>query len=468
MGASLRAWGCAVGVLVGAWGAAAEKGWAQGADVGAFARGQALFERVWQPERDATVRRDGLGPLFNERSCIACHFLGGIGGAGPNEKNVELLTAAIPESPGKLASLQGRLKKLHRGFAAGTSIVLHRFATDPRYAEFRDELLGLRPQAARELIPMHIPVRAVARGRGKNPVKIFNANGAKLLLSQRNTTSLFGSGLIESISQTAIRDVAALQSKENPRVTGRFVGRFGWRGQVNDLGQFIRGACAVELGLQVSTHAQAVDPLPGAAQPISRETIDLTDVDCEDLTAFVAGLPAPRRIEPTDLQQAVAIQNGELLFHALGCAVCHRPTLDSVHGIYSDLLVHDMGQSFSDEAAPPPGIDPPPILIRPSGYGGPTFFVKPLGPDTRPEWKTPPLWGLRDSAPYLHDGRAATIEQAIAAHAGEAADAAQRYLSLACESRAQLMAFLSTLAAPDPSLLPVPLTKPDPALAAAP
>ena len=44
------------------------------------------------------------------------------------------------------------------------------------------------------------------------------------------------------------------------------------------------------------------------------------------------------------------------------------------------------------------------------------------GPASRFEWRTPALWGFRDSAPYLHDGRAKTLDQAIAFHGGEAAE----------------------------------------------
>jgi CxxC motif-containing protein (DUF1111 family) len=66
----------------------------------------------------------------------------------------------------------------------------------------------------------------------------------------------------------------------------------------------------------------------------------------------------------------------------------------------------------------------------------------------RQEWRTPPLWGVRDSAPYLHDGRAATIEQAVALHGGEAQKTAQRFFSLAPEERLQVMTFLKSLVAP--------------------
>jgi CxxC motif-containing protein (DUF1111 family) len=65
------------------------------------------------------------------------------------------------------------------------------------------------------------------------------------------------------------------------------------------------------------------------------------------------------------------------------------------------------------------------------------------------EWRTPPLWGVRDSAPYLHDGRAETIEQAIAWHDGEARRSMRRFFQLSVDQRTQLLAFLDTLAAPE-------------------
>jgi CxxC motif-containing protein (DUF1111 family) len=68
---------------------------------------------------------------------------------------------------------------------------------------------------------------------------------------------------------------------------------------------------------------------------------------------------------------------------------------------------------------------------------------------TRQEWRTPPLWGLRDSGPYLHDGRAATIVQAIALHGGEGAAAAHKFVKLTSPERLQLTLFLRSLVAPD-------------------
>src|SRR5262245_7609693 len=85
------------------------------------ARGRALFEKRWDATRQFAPAADGLGPLFNERSCAACHLLGGIGGAGPVEKNIDLLTPTAPIGdlfPGDIAA---RLKTVHPAFAEAST-----------------------------------------------------------------------------------------------------------------------------------------------------------------------------------------------------------------------------------------------------------------------------------------------------------------------------------------------------------
>ena len=64
------------------------------------------------------------------------------------------------------------------------------------------------------------------------------------------------------------------------------------------------------------------------------------------------------------------------------------------------------------------------------------------------EWRTPPLWGVADSAPYLHDGRAATLDAAIRWHGGEASEAATKYRTLTREDRKSVITFLASLRSP--------------------
>ena len=71
----------------------------------------------------------------------------------------------------------------------------------------------------------------------------------------------------------------------------------------------------------------------------------------------------------------------------------------------------------------------------------------------RLEGRTPTVWGVRDSAPYLNDGRAKNLEQAIAFHGGEGTDSAQRYFMLSSAERLKVQAFLKTLVAPAPRQL---------------
>jgi CxxC motif-containing protein (DUF1111 family) len=165
--------------------------------------------------------------------------------------------------------------------------------------------------------------------------------------------------------------------------------------------------------------------------------------ECEALVAYVRSLPPPAVREPADERDALAVKAGEKTFRAIGCAGCHLPRLGDVEGIYSDLLLHDMSPQLGDTgsygvlvaaAAERPRVDDP----KASGA-------------SLAEWRTPPLWGLRDSAPYLHDGRAGTVEQAVLLHGGQGRASAERFSQLSARRRQQVVAFLMTLSAPTPA-----------------
>jgi CxxC motif-containing protein (DUF1111 family) len=274
--------------------------------------------------------------------------------------------------------------------------------------------------------------------------------------------------------------MAALEHHGYPEVTGRVarsasgkVGRFGWKGQQAKLHDFVLAACATEVGLQVPGKSQGMLP----HQPDYKSPgLDLTASECLELTAFIAELPRPQQLASKDAESRIRISEGSNLFGAIGCAVCHARDVGEVSGIYSDLLLHDMGQELSDPGEPgayggsedddglnfplPPlagdfGIPNGEVgargdvvqALRGGGRGGRGVIGDGIaGPQ---EWRTPPLWGVRDSAPYLHDGRAETIEQAIALHDGEARRSMRRFFQLPAEQRTQLLAFLNSLAAPE-------------------
>jgi CxxC motif-containing protein (DUF1111 family) len=245
-----------------------------------------------------------------------------------------------------------------------------------------------------------------------------------------------------------------------PEIKGRVsrlkdgrIGRFGWKAQTPSLRDFVLTACAVELGLEVPGHHQGGSPQRPDAKA---KGLDLTDQECSALIKYVRALPPPREVRPATTDGVEHIKAGKAFFTRVGCATCHTPRLGHVEGIYSDLLLHDLGPELGDvgqyevfdpnssESEDEDFDDPGPSA---SGKPAPSPATK-TGPASRFEWRTPPLWGFRDSGPYLHDGRAGTLEQAVALHGGEATQAARAFFALKPQERQQLEAFLKSLTAP--------------------
>ena len=185
--------------------------------------------------------------------------------------------------------------------------------------------------------------------------------------------------------------------------------------------------------------------------------LDLSAEQSEELVRYVTALPKPQQRPAETPQHAEEIAAGQKNFSIVGCATCHRPKLGDVEGIYSDLLLHDMGQLLSDSGFYSTNVTVPdteasrePLPVKTRVEHKNTKEPPPkFGAATR-EWRTPPLWGLRDSAPYLHDGRADTIADAVALHGGEGLGAAEAFFKLTPHERQQVELFLQSLAAPTP------------------
>jgi RNA polymerase sigma factor (sigma-70 family) len=413
-------------------------------DVGQSARkeralGEALFVKEWVPNDPASHGGDGLGPVYNETSCMACHGLGAPGVAGPASKNVVILTASPKKrDPAPI------LEQLHPGFRDARSTVVHRFGTDPAYASWRRQFYGssgddapINPAARNE---DSVDARARALREESTPdgrlrdrtLRLKSTKDFVFMLSERNPPALFGAGRIDAIPSEALVKLAEQQPK---KVQGRVnrtakgnVGLFGWKAQIASLHEFVRAACANELGLEVPGHHQAIAPL-SPKEPA--KGLDLSDIECDAMVAYIRALPAPVVIDSEGLGGTFDVQEGRRLFSEVGCTSCHIPSLGDIEGIYGDLLLHDMGNSLSDTGSSY-GAD------EPTSPGGPT-------PN---EWRTPPLWGYRDSGPYLHDGRAETLDQAVAFHEAQGSAARHEFFALSDKERARIESFLKSLIAP--------------------
>jgi CxxC motif-containing protein (DUF1111 family) len=457
--------------------------------------GRELFARTWRPDDPRCHGGDGLGPVYNATSCVDCHSQGGPGGGGPADRNVELTTgigymvfvgdaSVIVDNHGNgwgggfdQTADPADMAKVHAGFRDATTAVLHRFGVDPDYSGWRSTFLSrcrTTPRVTMASVSApHVPKASTSRsGHRQRTVRApssfeekirraigprrsqadldrglmatvqdvangLGSNRVGFRLTARNTPPLFGTGLINGLSDSELEQTARDQPVQTRgrvhRLQDGRLGRFGWKAQVASLDDFVLTACANELGLEVPGHHQAVSPL---APDAPARGLDLTAEECAALANYVGSLPRPVSLDPSNAQAAADVAEGRKLFHSVGCASCHTADLGSIQGIYSDLLLHDMGEELSDSGA---------------YYSDESDS---LGAATRREWRTPPLWGFRDTAPYLHDGRARSLTEAVALHGGQGAASANRFRAQGPVRQSQVLAFLNSLAAPGPAPAP--------------
>jgi CxxC motif-containing protein (DUF1111 family) len=240
----------------------------------------------------------------------------------------------------------------------------------------------------------------------------------------RQTPSILGLGLVAQIPDAAILAGADPEDTDGDGVRGwarmvdaTRVGRFGWKAGVPSVEEFLRDAMTNELGLTVPARTGqamgAQTDADGAPDP------ELGDADYDALRFFLEMLGPPTRVR-TDVATEDA---GEEVFERIGCETCHTASMATADGVpvnlYSDLLLHDVAEDGAF------GIQDGPVGIH--------------------EFRTPPLWGIGTTAPYMHHGRASTLEDAITTHAGEGAASREAYLALDAVERDALLAFLRSL-----------------------
>jgi CxxC motif-containing protein (DUF1111 family) len=393
--------------------------WGPSARAAEVAEGRELFEHEWAPN-DPLAHGDGLGPVFNAKSCATCHFQGGLGGGGGLEHNA--------------VGFEVFPRRDDPTFITGG---IHNFSTDPAFQESEAKLRQLYPAVKGRTIQSGSPgCTTTTTIPDFDPVRTESVQ----------TTALFGAGWVDLISDRAILRNARnrgvrnatneLQFDFNNVPVGRVrhvrggVGKFGWKALSATLEEFVAAACANELGLGT--------PYTEQAKPLGANTSSAPDLDKKQfraLVGFVKTLP-----KPVEVAAGPDTAGGKLLFASVGCAVCHVPDLGGVKGVYSDFLLYSLD-------------DPPPPGSRAGDYNtGPSPLLGlPERPEHEPkpsEWKTPALWGVADSAPYLHDGSAATLQDAILRHGGDAKRVRERYNALSPGEKAALVAFLGTLKAP--------------------
>ncbi len=396
------------------------------------ARGEAFVNTSFVPAPSTASVRDGLGPLFNSASCESCHR--------------GLRRAPAVEGEGNApVSLVIQLSRLAAAGRAtphpvyGSELSAEAIPGVPREGrtQLRFTTLGGRHDdgSAWELRVPHYAFEDLGYGALDDVV-----------FSPRIASSLSGLGLLEAVPLAEVLAAADPDDADGDGISGRpnwildedgrrQLGRFGWKANHPSLHAQTVTAFRAEQGIVTDTatgpnctarQLACLDAPDGGASEISPQDFDA-------VLAFLRTVPVPARRR---LDEA-SVRRGAAHFAGAGCARCHRPSLETgevpqfpmlshqrIHA-YTDLLLHDLGPGLAD--------------------GRPDHEA------SGREWRTAPLWGLGLDAtlaravPYLHDGRARTLEEAILWHGGEAEAARRHYSSLDAAARAELIDFLHSL-----------------------
>lgn len=410
-----------------------------------FFTGESLFDQNWVAAPSSTLARDGLGPLFNARSCAACH--GKDGRSNPflseTESDQALLVrlSTVTQNPQieqlPHSVLGGQLQPFALPQLKGEGTLSIRWKmTEGTYAD------GSSYQLTEPVFTL--PFLAEA---GLDPA----------LLSVRQSPQLVGMGLLERIPESVLLAQSDPQDLDKDGISGRpnqvwdvlqqkkVLGRFGWKANQPTVKQQVAGAFHGDIGIttslfpveeitasQLMEHQQAYQgPVPNGKDGAEPE---LSDRLLDRVTFYVENLAVPARRNA----ERAAVIKGEQLFTQLACQKCHVPryTLNAPEGLneseqkdviapYTDLLLHDMGPALADRR--------------------PDFEA------TGQEWRTPPLWGIglietvNGHTRFLHDGRARNLTEAVLWHGGEAEASQEAFKALSAADRQALIEFLESL-----------------------
>ena len=415
-----------------------------------FIDGEDLFGRIWVASPSGMASSDGLGPLFNARSCQLCHLRNGRGRApapGKDAVSLFLRLSVPPRTDDERQSLtefkQPNIPEPTYGSQLQSSAIQGVPAEGRMTASYEEVPVKLN---GGEVVRLRKPTYGVADLQ-------YGPMTPDVMLSPRMAPPVIGMGLLEAIQDTDILANADPDDRDGDGVRGRpnwvrdaetgkvVLGRFGWKAGVPTVAQQVAHASAGDMGLstRMMPHASAGEctlvqkaclAAPNGNDPVAGVEIPETMFDALVFYSRNVGVPARRKAgDPRVLK-------GKQLFHDASCAACHRPMFRTradaeieqagqIIRPYTDLLLHDMGAGLADD--------------------------RPEGAATGQDWRTPPLWGIgltktvSGETFFLHDGRARTLMEAILWHDGEAATARDRVKAMTPAQRADLLRFLASL-----------------------
>lgn len=396
--------------MLGASGCASEAPQSFDQQNGLLAAGE--FDEAKGTFAEVEGAEDGLGAHFNDSSCANCHPAPGKELPGGGSAVTEL-RAGHREANGSFVPARG-----------GTLITAR-------------ALPGLTTEASA------LPESEGVRDRFITP-------------------SLFGSGFVESIADATLRAIANEQrAKTGGRIRGlardvdvleapgkQAVGRFGWAAQHASLLSFSADAYKNEMG--ITSRLQPQDNT-FFGEPVDDTIPDPEDAggefgkDVELFASFMRALSAPPRIFPSESGERRAIDEGEKIFVAIGCGLCHRPEIVTADaGTPVNGGARTVPRALGGKTIHPFGD----FLMHDIGTGS-AILREGVPVEAADKVRTAALWGLgtrlRHSDPLLHNGSAPTLQEAIQRHTRTAAQEATKFQQLPETDRARVLKFLQSL-----------------------
>ncbi len=399
-----------------------------------FFSGDTLFNTNWVSASSVVEGRDGRGPLFNARSCSACHLKDGRGRPPDQDEIPSGLLIRISQ-PGE-SERMGPLP--HPVY--GNQLAVR-------------ALPGLQPEAE---VSVRYEEREGTYPDGDTYRLQFPEYGLDNLVygeldpfefSPRVALSVFGLGLLELIPHDILLNAADPHDEDGDGISGRanwvwsqseektVLGKFGWKANKASLLDQTAAAFQGDIGITSTlfpseNHSAFQSELKDQA---SGGNPEILDQDLGDVVFYLQSLAPPA----SRFQSRAAYEKGIELFNRVSCARCHTPEYQTGEnrGLpalarqtiypYTDLLLHDMGEDLADNRPD----------FKASGR----------------EWRTPPLWGVgliptvNGHSRLLHDGRARNIEEAILWHGGEAEQSRDQFKRLTRGERVALIQFVESL-----------------------
>jgi CxxC motif-containing protein (DUF1111 family) len=401
------------------------------AQLAQFFVGNSFFNQNWVAAPASVSERDGLGPLFNARSCSGCHFKDGRGRPPEDGQPARSMILRIG-----LAAAQGSRAHPVYGDQLQTEAlpgVLPEAALALSYEERPGSYADGEPSALR--VPCY---RLTHQAYGPLP--------SDLLISARVAPAMIGLGLLEAVPERAIVARSDPEDRDGDGISGRAqrvpdadgtprLGRFGWKAEQPSVRAQVLAAFVADMGITSALFPRE-NYSPAQATRAARESggsPELSAATEQAVVAYMRTLAVPRARNDGD----EAPRNGRALFERAGCPACHTPSLRSgdvadlpalsqqIFFPYTDLLLHDLGEQLSDH--------------------------RPVHAAQGAEWRTAPLWGIglftkvNGHQLLLHDGRARGVAEAILFHGGEAARARHAFREMSRPERAQLVRFVESL-----------------------